>query len=244
MGANARWAAVSTNRSSRRSKEGWGVVRSTRARPLPYDEHYSLAEASGSCRDCVIDSMISFDAMNQTYELSPDRLQQFDVFEGFERDELRYLVDLIELRCFETDDTIVREGETSRELYLLGQGAAGVFHTPGPSPRDERRLATLEAPAVFGELGFVLGEPRTATVRAERFSNVCAIDGDVFETLQEERLEIAHKMVVNVLRIVSRRQTDLNRDLLNIMEQQAGVAPEPTGDDVDVGEQLMQRWTL
>jgi CRP-like cAMP-binding protein len=180
--------------------------------------------------------------MTATYELTSERLRRFDVFEGFDLAELAYIVELIELRCFAPDETIIREGERSRNMYLLGQGEAGVFKSLEPESEDDRRLATLEAPAVFGEVGFVLGEPRTATIRADCFSHVCALDGHAFDTLRAERLELAHALVLNILSIVSRRQAKVDRELLAAMEQTP--EREAREEPPEVGEQLMRRWTL
>lgn len=57
---------------------------------------------------------------------------------------------------------ICRQGETTRDLFVILKGTAGVYR---PHQQGGKYLvATLSDHAVFGEGGFLLGQPRTADV--------------------------------------------------------------------------------
>jgi PAS domain S-box-containing protein len=61
---------------------------------------------------------------------------------------------------FAAGEIIFHEDETSRDLYILAEGAVEVI-------KGQARLARIDKiGAVFGEMSFLLGAPRTATVRA------------------------------------------------------------------------------
>ena len=62
---------------------------------------------------------------------------------------------------FEPGDEIVRAGDRERALYLLVDGTLGV-RIPGA----EDRLKRIDAPSLVGEVGFVDGGPRSATLEA------------------------------------------------------------------------------
>ena len=64
-------------------------------------------------------------------------------------------------------DVIARQGEPADSLFILGRGHVAVFDDSkgGTGVRD--RLATLEAPSYFGEMGLLTGQARGATVVAE-----------------------------------------------------------------------------
>ena len=74
---------------------------------------------------------------------------------------------------------ICQKGVEQRNLFVLLRGKAAVyeFARKGIEPR---KVATLEAGSVFGEVGFFLGEPRTASVMTEEPSvilNISYSDG-------------------------------------------------------------------
>ena len=65
----------------------------------------------------------------------------------------------IALLGYPESSDIVREGEKGDELYMLYRGTAGVI-------REGKEIASLVPGDFFGEIGFLVGVPRTATVRS------------------------------------------------------------------------------
>ena len=80
-------------------------------------------------------------------------------FEGFGDDEMLELLRAGVWQRFAADECIVVEGEGTDAFYVLVQGTAGVW-------RGERRLDVLQPGNSFGEVGFVLRNPRTAAIVA------------------------------------------------------------------------------
>lgn len=63
-------------------------------------------------------------------------------------------------KYFNIGETIIREGEKSEGLFVLLQGRVGVYK------RDLSVAEIKQRGTVFGELGLILGVPRTATIQA------------------------------------------------------------------------------
>jgi len=61
------------------------------------------------------------------------------------------------------EDTLVREGEESNEMYYLASGTMGVFKRKGDK---EQQIGTIYSGELVGEMSFVDSEPRSASVRA------------------------------------------------------------------------------
>lgn len=59
---------------------------------------------------------------------------------------------------------IIQSGKTDRDLYVLLRGQAGIYRVFGPQQRQ--RVAHIQAGALFGETGFLLGQARAADVIA------------------------------------------------------------------------------
>ena len=64
---------------------------------------------------------------------------------------------------FVTDDVIARQGEPADSLFILARGRVAIVDD---STGARGKLATLEAPAYFGEMGLLTGQARGATVIA------------------------------------------------------------------------------
>lgn len=64
---------------------------------------------------------------------------------------------------YQAGEIVVRQGELGEALYLCLSGELVVVHTP-PDGRP-RELARLHHGGMFGELGVMTGEPRSATVQ-------------------------------------------------------------------------------
>ena len=63
-------------------------------------------------------------------------------------------------KYFNIGETIITEGDTSEGLFVLLQGKVGVYK------KDLSVAEIKQRGTVFGELGLILGIPRTATIQA------------------------------------------------------------------------------
>jgi hypothetical protein len=81
----------------------------------------------------------------------------------------------------EAGETIVREGESAQQFYVVANGAAEVR-------RGGCRIATLVAGDSFGADALVTGAPRNATVAMMERGSVMSLAATAFERLLAERL--------------------------------------------------------
>ena len=78
---------------------------------------------------------------------------------------------------------IVREGEPGSSVYILTRGSVKVWATIQTKRVD---LAVLQSSDFFGEIGFLTGKPRTATVEAAEETDVLEIDeADLRDMMQK-----------------------------------------------------------
>lgn len=70
---------------------------------------------------------------------------------------------LLESRTYEPGETIIQQGEKNRDLIFVTEGALEIS-TDGDG--EKVMLSRVEAPYILGDIGFVSGFPRTATVKA------------------------------------------------------------------------------
>lgn len=68
-----------------------------------------------------------------------------------------------EIQVFSDGEVVVREGDESREMFIIQQGRVEILKQAGG---QELRLAVLDRGSFFGEMSLLEGLPRSATARA------------------------------------------------------------------------------
>ena len=111
------------------------------------------------------------------------------LFASLHVDELHSLATHLRVTPFMKNDVMTRQGAVAHWLYVLTSGEADVWYETHTG--DRRFVATLEAGALFGEMGMMTGEPRRATVAARTDAVCFRIDKESFEGILAARPELA-----------------------------------------------------
>lgn len=177
---------------------------------------------------------------DETYPL--ELLERFDVFEGLEPSDLERVYDAVNRRCYPPGESLIVEGESSRALFAVLKGRVEVLKEDESG--DHKRLAVIDAGTVFGEHGFVLSEPRTATVRAVDEVDTLHLHGEAFDRLAAAGGQAARTIERNILRMLADRQQTINERLLELHRASDGETGYHCDKTNDIGDQLMRRWTV
>jgi CRP-like cAMP-binding protein len=106
-------------------------------------------------------------------------LGKSDLFATLEPPQLRKVAARAELLQAAADEVVLREGDPSEAFYLVLSGEASVR---GQRDGEVGRLGPAD---VVGEMGVLLGEPRTATVVADGPMVLLRFDAPVFDAMFE-----------------------------------------------------------
>ena len=99
------------------------------------------------------------------------------------------------LKTYQKGDTLFVEGDESQDLYFLVSGHLEVL-------KGDKKIAEITEPgALFGELSFLLGAKRTATVQAENEVTALRIPKNEVSTFLKEFPAVAEK----ITEIIARR---------------------------------------
>ena len=143
--------------------------------------------------------------LNAIEETSPEfNLSLVDLLRDFTPDELEMFKQNLVRQTFKKNERIFKEGDESRDLYFLKNGSITVqVHLP--ETNRYQRLVTFAPEVVFGEMAFLDGKPRSADVYAHEDSEVlCLVYGD-FRKLENEKPNIATKLIRNIALELSSR---------------------------------------
>lgn len=126
-------------------------------------------------------------------------LSQIPLFRALTEDERKTLAEGMSHVIYVAGETITRQGAVAHWLYVLTSGTAEIRMTfdpdgSGPLPPQQKIVATLKAPDVFGEMGLMTGEARSADVVATSDVDCFRLDKATFEQVLLNRPEIATEL--------------------------------------------------
>lgn len=134
------------------------------------------------------------DELPHTSELVA-QLRDAPVLRTLDVAELRRFAAILEPVTFRAGETVLREGDSSRDLYFIVDGRAHVVRGHVP-------LVSLAHGAEFGTLGLLTGHPRAATVRAQTFLATARLAWEDWDDFQEREphaaLRITRALVARV----------------------------------------------
>jgi CRP/FNR family cyclic AMP-dependent transcriptional regulator len=108
-------------------------------------------------------------------------------------DQWRVIAPYLTRHDIRAGDLLIKQGDTDRTMYFLGQGSMQVFVTGGPP--GSSRIAILRAGAVVGEPGLFSDIPRMANVEATTACAVWALRGPRLEELAQRSPALALELL-------------------------------------------------
>jgi CRP-like cAMP-binding protein len=132
-----------------------------------------------------------------------EALERVEVFGPLSDQEKNVLCASMKRAPFATHEIITAQGASAHWLYLLVKGEVEV-RVRGESG-EERAVNRIKAPNVFGEMGVMTGEPRTASVVALTEVECFRIDKEAFRQVVQGRPDIAE----TVAGVIAKRRVEL-----------------------------------
>ena len=117
-----------------------------------------------------------------------DHLQQVPLFAACSRKDLQLVARRAEDVRVSAGKTLVSEGETGHEFFVILDGTAKVS-------RQGRKIATIGSGGAFGELALLEKAPRNATVTAETDMELVVLGQREFAGLIDDVPGFARKLL-------------------------------------------------
>lgn len=124
------------------------------------------------------------------------------------------LLPVAETFCFAEGETVFREGEAARYLYILKSGRIAIeIHVPS---KGRRPVLTVHPGEVFSWSALVEPYIETASARAAEPSEVLAFKGEVLSALCSEDTALGLELYRTIAKLVSDRLTATRLQMVNI----------------------------
>ncbi len=144
--------------------------------------------------------------------LKREVLARMPLFARLSDRELLRVMQAVEVRKYEHDQVVIREGDRGDELFIVLSGKVTVS-------RGGEVLTRLGAGEHFGEMALIRAVPRSATVKADGDAELIAIRRtDFFEILRTEH-EIAVKMLWQFLGVLADRLDATSSELRHAKQE-------------------------
>jgi SulP family sulfate permease len=109
----------------------------------------------------------------------------------------------LEHRYVQSGDLLAEQGEPSDEMFLLQSCTASVYLTTSSGRKHRIRRAGIGT--VFGEVGFYLGTPRTASVIIDTGGDLFVLNQTANAELEKDHPHIAAALHKFMIRVITRR---------------------------------------
>lgn len=126
-------------------------------------------------RPAQIEKKFSSNLNTQSYKLENLNIsaENLPFFRSLEPSLAKFLLEKSSVLEVPEKFRVTETGSRDRDLYILLQGQAAIFHSLGPTQRQ--RVAMLEQGAIFGEKAFLLNHPRSADIITTKKSRLLRV---------------------------------------------------------------------
>jgi serine/threonine protein phosphatase PrpC/CRP-like cAMP-binding protein len=141
-----------------------------------------------------------------------EMLRRIPLFQHMTYKELLGILGIAKGQKFESGQSIILEGETGDELFVIFRGKVDVI-------KNGLHIAQLKAGAHFGEMGLVDQVPRSATVVASEATSAISIDRDNLLKLMRRDSLLAVKLLWSFVQVLSERLRNTNEGLADLKSE-------------------------
>ena len=123
------------------------------------------------------------------------RKEQF--FADLTESELAVIAQITRQKKFDPDETIFKESEEGQSIYVI---VSGEVKATVSRPNGERfTLTMLKDGDIFGQMSFIDGRPRSATITAISEVDTMVIEKSDFETIINDHPRLIHKIMCKIV---------------------------------------------
>lgn len=133
---------------------------------------------------------------------APDAPEAGLILQGLDDGAWRVLLGFVEQLAYRAGSPILQAGESGRSIYIVRSG-----HVRGQvqAGRKTRQTGRMGPGAVFGELGFFDGVPRSASLWAEDDVELLVMSQAGFERMAVWHPRLARGLLMDLGRVISTR---------------------------------------
>ena len=144
--------------------------------------------------------------------INPEILSDVKFFSGFSSKEIKDISDMSEYLELPKGDILFSEGDHCRDIYLLLEGRfdVSVKMLVKTTSDYDNILTTIKSGEVIGELSFIDGTERSATVIVRNNARVIKIPYEAIKDYFSKHTDTGYMFLEKISTILTRRVRDIN----------------------------------
>ncbi|MBI5562326.1 MAG: cyclic nucleotide-binding domain-containing protein [Deltaproteobacteria bacterium] len=129
--------------------------------------------------------------------IDPKLLRDMQFFSDLSDNELSVVAPIVKKKNFKLGETIFKESEDGQSLFVIRRGEVKACKT---APDGELfTLTIMKDGDIFGEMSFLDGRPRSATIVAVSDIETYMMEKGDFETLVDANPRVIFKLMKNIV---------------------------------------------
>lgn len=141
--------------------------------------------------------------MNTTDKLS-EMLKQTEWGSDFTKEERDKIAQFFTFLSYTEGEIVIDQGHTTDFMAFIVDGEVGIIKKK-VSDDDEMEICRLPTGTHFGEMSFIDGFPRSASVKALKYVTLLALTRNSYNIIMDKYPEIGVKMLENIAKMISGR---------------------------------------
>src|SRR5688572_5563211 len=129
-----------------------------------------------------------------------DLLKKVEVFSALDQKELTSLAEIAHSRFHKAGQVVFRQGDPSDTFQVVSNGVFDCYLWDDML-KTERPITLFKSGDIFGEMGLLTDEPRSAFVRAQNDGETLAFDKRPFLRLMESQ----PKVLLHICKVLAQR---------------------------------------
>ncbi|MDR1905245.1 MAG: GGDEF domain-containing protein [Treponema sp.] len=139
------------------------------------------------------------EAANSIAPIDNPALLKSPLFVDMSELEYNALTAFLERSHIKTGDTVFKEGDEGKEMYILLSGSVSAY--VNQSDGTQRQLFDVKPGDFFGEMSIIANEPRSATMTAREETDIMVLQGIDFYRIVFDHPMIGVKMLKAICRV-------------------------------------------
>ena len=183
-----------------------------------------------------------------------DQLAQMSIFAGMSDEQRRQIVEIATTIEFSPGETILRQGDSGQNLWIVVEGECEVTRKNGGGPKashdgdDSIVLAELGPYSQFGEMSFFHAAPHSASVHAKTQVTLLRVEKQRFDQLVEDQCWAAYMLAENIIHQLAERLRRMDQWVAELLAadapQEAAPQQRVVAEWHSFREKLFDEWTL
>lgn len=155
----------------------------------------------------------------EAFQRHEEVLKKCSLLRDLSCEEMLVLLQKSQFEDFGAEEEILTEGHLDHSIWVVLRGSCEVVKH---GQKRDNRLALVEPGHVFGEMSFFDTVPHSASVRAVDKVETIRLSRENYAELAATHSEIAQKVAVNIVRVLSERLRRMDEWICELVERENG----------------------